>query len=111
MACIGPGGDLVGRFCRRPPSPRTRRRHADTGRLQVAASRFSPHPGLLLDASQRPSQSSQGYYLLSFRFAQDLAHATEATTAHVGINVPDSYFRWPIFQVTIIGRFWVTPEV
>jgi hypothetical protein len=35
---------------------------------------------------------------------------TEATTPHVGINVPDSYFSLAGFQVTLIGRFWVTPE-
>jgi len=61
LACVGPGGHLIGRFCRRPPSPRTRRMHADTGRFQIGASRFSPHPGLLLDAPQRPSQSPRGY--------------------------------------------------
>jgi len=44
LACVGPGGHLIGRFCRRPPSPRTRRTHADTGRFQIGASRFSPAP-------------------------------------------------------------------
>ena len=39
--------------------------------------RRTTHPGRLLDAPQGPSESSQGYHLLFFRFAQDVAHANE----------------------------------
>ena len=46
------------------------------------------------------------------RFAslKTLLMPTEATTPHVGINVPDSYSWLAGFQVTLIGRFWLTPE-
>ena len=101
LACARPGGHLVGRFCRRPPSPRTRRTHPDTGCLQIAARCFSTHPGLLLDAPQRPSQSSQGYYLLSFRFAQDVAHIDEGYNALRRINVPG---------LILVGRFSSDPH-
>jgi hypothetical protein len=29
----------------------------------------------------------------------------------IGINVPEPHSRWPVFQVTLIGRFWVIAEV
>src|SRR5205807_7299419 len=90
--------------------PRTRRTHADSGRLQIGTSRFSPHPGLLLDAPQRPSQSSQGYYLLSFRFAQDVAHADRSYNTSCRNQRPRLLLSLAGFQVTLIGRFWVTPE-
>ena len=60
---------------------------------------------------KRPSQSSQGYHLLFFRFAQDVAHTDEGYMPYVGINVPEPSFSLAGFQVTLIGRFWVTPEV
>jgi hypothetical protein len=93
---VGAGGHLVGRFCRWSPSPPTRRPHCDPGCLQIGTGGFSTHPGLLLDAPQRPSQLSQGYNLLSFLFAQDVAHADEGYGAHVGINVP---------SLILVGRF------
>jgi hypothetical protein len=34
--------------------------------------------GLLLDAPQSPSESSQGNHLLFFRFVQDVAHIDES---------------------------------
>ncbi len=75
---VRPGGHpFVGRFCRRSPSPRTRRAHSDPGRFQVGSGGLPTHPGLLLDAPQGPSEPSQGYDLLFFRFAQDVAHTDE----------------------------------
>jgi hypothetical protein len=35
---------------------------------------------------------------------------TKATTHPAGINVPNLSFSLAGFQVTLIGRFWVTPE-
>jgi len=74
-----PGGHriLFGRFCRRSPSPGTWRAHSDPGRFQVGAGGLPTHPGLLLDAPQGPSESAQGYDLLFFRFAQDVAYTDE----------------------------------
>ena len=105
LACVGPGGHFVGRFCRSSPSPPTWRTHPDTGCLQVGASRFSPHPGLLLDAPQRPSQSSQGYYLLSFRFAQDVAHADRSYNTSCRNQRPSRLLSLLGFEVALIGRF------
>ena len=79
-----------------------RRPHAPGGRtaipgcLQIGTGGFSAYPGFLLDAPQRPSQPSQSYNLLSFLFAQDVAHADEGYSAYVGINVPG---------VILVGRF------
>ena len=53
------GGHLVGRFCRRSPSPRTGWSHRDPGRFQVSACGFSTYTGSLLDAPQGPSEASQ----------------------------------------------------
>ena len=106
----GPASDPVvtsslGRFCRRPPSPCARRPHPDTGRLQIGASRFSPHPGLLFDAPQWPSESSQGYHLLSFRFAQDVAHADRSYNTSCRNQRPRLLLSLAGFEVTLIGRF------
>ena len=92
---------------RRPHAPggRTRRTHPDTGRLEIGTSRFSPHPSLLLDAPQRPSQSSQGYYLLSFRFAQDVAHADRSYNNSCRNQRPRLLLSLAGFEVTLIGRF------
>jgi hypothetical protein len=99
-----------GRFCRCSPSPPTRRTHAHAGCLQIGACRFPTHPGLLLDAPQRPSQSSQGYYLLSFRFAQDVAHADRSYITPCRIQRPRLLLSLAGFQLTLIGRIWVTAE-
>jgi hypothetical protein len=101
------GGDIVrdGRFYRCSPSPRTWRTHTDAGCLQIGASRFSTHPGLLLDAAQRPSQSSQGYYLLWFRFAQDVAHADRSYNTSCRNQRPSRLLSLLGFEVALIGRF------
>ena len=62
-----------------------------------------------LDAPQWPSESSQGDHLLSFRFVQDVADIDEGYMPHAEINFPGLILVGR-FQVTHIGRFWVTPE-
>jgi hypothetical protein len=52
---VRPGGHLVGRFCRWSPAPHTRRPHSDSRCFQVGTGCLPAHPGLLLDAPQRPS--------------------------------------------------------
>ena len=61
---------------------------------------------------RRSGHPSRPRAITCCRFAslKTLLMPTEATTPPVGINVPDSYSRWPVFQVTLIGRFCVTPE-
>src|SRR6266446_6818766 len=44
------GGHLIGRFCRRSPSPGTGRSYSDPGRLEVSACCFSTHTREFLDA-------------------------------------------------------------
>jgi hypothetical protein len=58
----------------------------------------------LLDAPQWPPESSQGYDLLFFRFAQDVAHIDEGYMPHAEINVP-GHFPLAGFEVTTVGRF------
>ena len=93
---------------RRPHTPR--RTHSDPGRFQIGAGGLPTHPGLLLDAPQWPSEPSQGNHLLFFRFAQDVAHIDEGYRALRRIQRPRASFSLAGFQVTFIGRFWVTPE-
>ena len=61
---------FAGRAGGRPPAS-----HHHARGLQVAAGRLAPDPGRSLDASQRPPEASQRQDLLSFFFAQDVAHA------------------------------------
>jgi hypothetical protein len=49
--------------------------------------------------------------LLFFRFAQDVAHIDEGYRALRRIQRPRASFSLAGFQVTSIGRFWVTAEV
>jgi hypothetical protein len=48
--------------------------------------------------------------LLFFRFAQDVAHIDEGYRALRCIQRPRASFSLAGFQVTFIGRFWVTAE-
>ena len=69
------GGHLVGRFCRRSPSPTARAvAPAIPAAFRYAAGRFAANAGLLLDAPQRPAQPPQRDDLLFLFFAQDIAH-------------------------------------
>src|SRR5208283_4713759 len=83
------------------PSPRPGWTHAYAGCLQIGASGFSTYPGLLLDAPQWPSESPEGYYLLSFRFAQDVAHIDAGYIPYAEINVP---------SLILVGRFSTDPH-
>jgi hypothetical protein len=71
------------------------------GRFQVSSGRLPTHPGLLLDAPQWPSESSQGNHLLFFRFAQHVAHIDEGYMPHAKINVPG---------LILVGRFSTDPH-
>jgi hypothetical protein len=70
-------------------------------RARVDAGSLPTHPGLLLDAPQWPSESSQGNHLLFFRFAQDVAHIDEGYMPHAEINVPG---------LILVGRFSGDPH-
>ena len=70
------GGHLYGRFCRRPPSPTSRRPHRDPAAFRYRAGSFPPNAGGLLNTPQRPSQPPQRNDLLFLFFAQDI-HLTE----------------------------------
>jgi hypothetical protein len=48
--------------------------------------------------------------LLFFRFAQDVAHIDEGYRALRRNQRPRASFSLAGFQVTLIGRFWVTAE-
>ena len=48
--------------------------------------------------------------MLFFRFAQDVAHIDEGYRALRRIQRPRASLSLAGFQVTFIGRFWVTPE-
>ena len=50
------------------------RRCLRVGEFQVSSSRLPPNAGFLLDAPQRPAQPAERDHLLSFLFAQDIAH-------------------------------------
>ena len=90
-----------------PGVPTRRRTHGDSGGLQISCRGFAAHTGGLLDAPQRPAQPSQCDDLLFLFFAQDIAHVDGAYSL-AGINVLNVYLSLAGFQVTIIGRFWVT---
>ena len=106
---VRPGGHLIGRFCRRSSSPCPRRPHSDPCRLQVRTGCLATHPGLLLDAPQRPSQSPRAtaccFFLRSRRcsYRRRLQCLAPESTSR-------ALFSLAGFQVTLIGRFWVTAE-
>ena len=87
-----------------PPGART----GDAGGLQISPRRFPPNACFLLDAPQRPAQPSQRDDLLSLFFAQDIAHV-DGGYPSAGFNVLTA-FLLAGFQVTLIGRFWVSPR-
>ena len=109
FASLRVGGHLVGRFCRRSPSPCSRWPHRDPGRFQIGACRFPTHTGGLLDAPQRPAQPSQRDDLLFLLFAQDIAHGDGGYSLS-SRSMSRALLSLAGFQVTLIGRFWVTAE-
>src|SRR5579863_1172944 len=66
------GDHLVGRFCRRSPSPSAGRPNWNTAGLQVAAYSLSTDVYHLFNAPQRPSQTPQRDDLLSLSLVQDI---------------------------------------
>ena len=105
------GGHLRrnGRICRTSARAATTA-HGQAGRLQVAAGGLAPDPGGLFNPPQRPAEASQREDLLSFLFAQDVAHAGQER------RVPDRRQRLgPLsemagFQPSTNGRIWVSTE-
>ena len=61
----------------------------------------------LLDAPQRPAQAAQRDDLLFLLFAQDIAHSDEGYSS----RSMSRSVSLAGFQTSLIGRFWVTPEV
>ena len=76
------GGHLRGngRICRTSGWAATAA-HGQAGRFQVTAGGLAPDPGGLFDPPQRPAEASQREDLLSFLFAQDVAHAGAGTSS------------------------------
>ena len=105
---IKSGVTSLARFCRGSLSPEARQPYRHAGRLQVGAGCFSTHTIGLLDAPQRPSELPQCDDLLLFFFAQDIAHAEGAYMRSLRSQCP-GLLLLAGFQVTFIGRFWVTP--
>ena len=68
----------MGRFCRGAASPRSRWPYGHSSRLQIGAGGLPAHAGFLLDAAQWPAQPPQCDDLITFLFAQDIAHADGA---------------------------------
>ena len=105
------GGHLRrnGRICRTSARAATAA-HGQAGRLQVTAGGLAPDPGGLFDPPQRPAEAPQREDLLSFLFAQDVAHAGQER------RVPDRRQRLgPLsemagFQPSTNGRIWVSTE-
>ena len=122
------GGHLYGRFwtglCRLRGSvvtslagfagagcaPAARRPDGDARRLQISGRRLPANAGLLLDSPQRPAQPAQRDDLLFLFFVQDIAHIDGGYSSRLD-QCPDSLLSLAGFQVTTIGRFWVTTEV
>ena len=111
VCCGRVGGHLPGngrfcRLCRRPPWAADRQPR----RLQIGADRLAAAPGRLFDAPERPSQAPKRQDLLSLRVAQDVAHPGEGPCRPCRRQ---RLSRGPLmagFQVSINGRFWVSPE-
>ena len=76
-------------------------------------SRVSDEPGAvhLLDATQRPPESAQGQDLFALLLAQDVGHPGAGSSPVAAVNVPARSAPLAGFQVSINGRFWVSPEV
>jgi len=104
------GDHLIGRFCRRLPSPTAGRPKSDLGGFQIGGRRLTTNAGILLDSPQRPAQPPQSDDLLFLFFVQDVTHIAKGIGPRVGINVLDCGLSLAGFQVTINGWFWVITE-
>ena len=87
------------------------RPNGDSGRSQIRTGRLTTHAGGLFDPTQRPSKPPQCNNLLSLFCAQDIAHADGASFGFPSVSMSRAYLcSLAGFQVTTIGRFWVTAE-
>ena len=91
-----------------PPAPATGRTNGDAGSLQISGCRLPANAGGLLNPTQRPAQLAQRDDLFLLLFVQDIAHI-DGGYSSVRVNVLTT-FSLAGFQVTTIGRFWVTAE-
>ena len=105
------GGHLRrnGRICRTSARAATTA-HGQAGRLQVAAGGLAPDPGGLFNPPQRPAEASQREDLLSFLFAQDVAHAGRNAEFPTGVNVSGRYRKWPVFSRPPMAGFGCPPR-
>ena len=71
------GDHLIGRFCRRLPSPTAGWAKGDPGGFQIGGRRFATNAGVPLDSPQRPAQPPKGDDLLFLLFVQDVTHIAE----------------------------------
>jgi hypothetical protein len=106
---MGAGGHLYGRFCRTMVSPPTWRSQCNAGGAKIIACRFTAHSRCLFDPPKRPPKAAQCHYLIPLFFAQDITHANRG-------YLPPPWLMSRLlamagFEVTLYGRFWVTPEV
>ena len=90
--CAKVGNHLIGRVCRRAPSPPARWSHRDAGSSQIARHRLPANVDRRFNAPQRPSQQPQRDHLLFLFLTQDTVLPLAG------------------FQVIIIGRLWVITE-
>src|ERR1700677_3636056 len=90
-------------------APAARRSQRDPGNAQIIARRFTPHSRCLLDSTQGPPKPSQRDHLFASLFAQDISHPTKANGPRRKLCL--YLFAMAGFQVTLYGRFWVTPKV
>ena len=76
--------------------------------LQISAGSLPADAGFLLNSTQRPAQLAERDHLFLLFFVQDIAHVDGGYSLRLS-NVLTT-FSLAGFQVTTIGRFWVTAE-
>ena len=89
-------------------APGTRRPDGDARSLQVASGSLPANSGFFLDAPQRPAQPPQRDDLLSFLFAQDIAHV-DGGYPSIAVNVLPQ-LRWPVFSRPSLAGFEPSPK-
>ena len=79
LSCIRAGDHRDGRFCPASTPPSSRGPYFHACASQIGPDGLSTYPRGLLDLSQRPSQSSQGYDLLFLVVLQDIRHVARGS--------------------------------
>src|SRR6266446_2393699 len=107
FCCIRAGDHLYGRFCLTFAPPSSRRPCFHPRASQIGADGLSTHSRGLLDLSQRPSQSSQGYDLLFLFVLQDIRHVARGYLPSRCCQCPGRFFRqvWPLFRCSCMAAF------